>query len=344
MISRRSLLGGILAVPALHLPEIPHAPSTRPPASGETKAGRLCGIMALDDVMGRLHPGELICLAGRPCVGKTQLLLQLALQIRSSWQQNVLFVTLREPPEVVATLAPTEDRSYLRVNNEFCRDIWMHSPTSGREPHVCISRVSDVDLADLARIGLHMRNHHSWGCGLIIVDGWTSDPRVSRRDNDLRIFPTDLLAMNFLQPPAWNPALMTAQHVATLKRTAASSGIPIVVGIQSGWNDYLQQGPKPADLLDIRDPVASLATQTVWMHRPELYWRDARRHHLRGVTRLFAEQSPFGGPSPVKSTLRFRVRERHFLTVHNMGFLAARDYINSERPPEAIDAIPDDLG
>jgi hypothetical protein len=75
----------------------------------------------------------------------------------------------------------------------------------------------------------------------------------------------------------------------------------------------MQRGPTPADLLDVRDAVDAHATQTVWMHRPELYWKDAARHQLRGIVRLVGEKDRHDGAWPKPSLIRFDTTLRRFM-------------------------------
>jgi hypothetical protein len=89
-----------------------------------------------------------------------------------------------------------------------------------------------------------------------------------------------------------------------------------LVCIRTAWNLLMHRGPKPPDLLGIRDAVETLAAQTVWLHRPELYWKNAGRHHLKGITRLVGQKERFDGAWPMRTVMRYGPAGRDFVTAH----------------------------
>ena len=68
------------------------------------------GLKEFDSVCGPLGLGELVCVAGRSCMGKTVLLLDLALRIHRRYETNVVFATCRELPEDLIAKAPVAVR------------------------------------------------------------------------------------------------------------------------------------------------------------------------------------------------------------------------------------------
>ncbi|MBO4373900.1 MAG: DnaB-like helicase C-terminal domain-containing protein [Lachnospiraceae bacterium] len=56
----------------------------------------LTGFRDLDYLTGGLNPGELICLAGRPCMGKTAFVLRMLMDICMNGEKNCLYFSLAE--------------------------------------------------------------------------------------------------------------------------------------------------------------------------------------------------------------------------------------------------------
>jgi hypothetical protein len=83
---------------------------TIPPGIGARKTTGLAG---LDAVLGDLVPGARVCMAGRPCTGKTALLLDAAIRIHRRYATNVIFATAQEFPSEIIERAPLEARPAL---------------------------------------------------------------------------------------------------------------------------------------------------------------------------------------------------------------------------------------
>lgn len=71
------------------------------------------GLAGFDWTVVDLRPGEFYCVAGRPCTGKTQLLLDLALRVHRRYETNVVFATAQEFPEQIIARAPKSARACL---------------------------------------------------------------------------------------------------------------------------------------------------------------------------------------------------------------------------------------
>ena len=104
------------------------------------------GLPGFDAVIGHLGLGELHCITGRPCTGKTLLLLHIALGVHRRYETNVVFATAQEFPEQIIAMAPAAARSCLvelpslqlmRGELEFPPGPWtLHLPgrRTGRRP------------------------------------------------------------------------------------------------------------------------------------------------------------------------------------------------------------------
>ncbi len=121
---------------------------------------------------------------------------------------------------------------------------------------------------------------------------------------------------------------------------AGRAGIPVLLGIQTAANSKMHLGPKPDDLLELRSAVAAHSTQTVWLHRPELYWKHVRRLQLRGILRVVGERDRFDGAWPTRSLLRYDPEQHVFLSSLTWWGKPARAQCH---PPECAVALQDDL-
>src|ERR1700676_2423515 len=93
-LSRRALLGSALALPLVK----PAKTITE-----ESLSSRLyTSVPGFDYASGGIGPGEVVCVSGPPCTGKTLLLLDLAWRISMRYGANVLFYSVHQPSVYIA--------------------------------------------------------------------------------------------------------------------------------------------------------------------------------------------------------------------------------------------------
>jgi hypothetical protein len=139
-------------------------------------ARKMTGLAGLDAVLGDLVPGALVCMAGRPCVGKTALLLDAAIRIHRRYATNVVFATAQEFPSDIIERDPLAARptlmeipalDILRMRTLFPAD---------SAPKIFLVDMHDVGATWPHVIAHHLEVDHPAGCGLTIANGWTVYP------------------------------------------------------------------------------------------------------------------------------------------------------------------------
>jgi len=312
MITRREFVAGALAAPAL----CRSGRSAYGPQRVLEHPERIfSGIMALDDVMGPLCPGGLICVAARPCHGKTPLLLQVALNFCETRQQNVIFASLREPPASIAVCAPTGRQTHALYDQ--VPDLKLWSPEEfPASPRVFIVAAQTDNMHHVGRVSRYLQLMHPASCGLVVLDGWTSDPSEAAPVDWASLCARYGASVELQPAPDARPVLLRDAHLRMAQYMARMLKLPVLLGIRTAFNLQTHQGPKPSDLLSIRYAVEARAMQTVWLHRPELYWKNARRHDLKGITRLVGQRDRYDGARPMRSVMRYWPSHRAFVTAY----------------------------
>ena len=228
-------------------------------------ACKTTGLAGLDAVLGDLAPGALVCMAGRPCVGKTALLLDAAIRICRRYGTNVVFATAHEFPSEIIEKAPLAARpALMEIPALDVLRMRTHFPSDG-DPKIFL-----VDMHGVGATWPHVLAHqlqvdHPAGCGLLIADGWGIYP-----DRGTRI-EVELAGTRYIA--AWErPCLrLSAATLQAAGRHAERSRVAAVYGIGTAENDKQWSGPTFNDLMHLSSAVRASAAETVLVHRPELY-------------------------------------------------------------------------
>jgi hypothetical protein len=223
------------------------------------------GLKDFDSVLGTLGLGELHCIAGRPSVGKTLLLLEIALRIHRRYETNVVFATAREFPEQIMAKVPAAARDlFIELP---ARDILLEEVElpAGRGPCIYLVDAQGVGSTRPHYIAHRLNVEHSSRCDLLVSDGWTVYPdRVTTMERVLAGVPYRLNCER--------PALvLQAATLANAKKFAEASGVATIYGIRTAENGRPAGGPRIADLRQLRSAVSKHALRTGLVHRPELY-------------------------------------------------------------------------
>lgn len=268
------------------------------------------GLKEFDSVLGTLGLGELYCVAGRACMGKTALLLDLALRIHRRYETNVVFATARELPEdLIAKVSVAARhlfvelpaRALLREDVEF---------PAGRGPCIYLLDTQGVGPIRPHYIAHRLNVEHRSRCDLLVSDGWTvTVDRVTTVERAVAGVPYRL---NFERAAL----TLSAATLAQANPFAKASGVATIYGIGIKAHDDEGSGPRLEDLRRLRSTV-SKAARTVLLHRPELYLaHDEGREAVAGVIELVAAGE--GALGSRRSRLRYVAAKRRFGSVGRM--------------------------
>ena len=256
-------------------------------------------------MLGDLVPGALVCMAGRPCMGKTALLLDAAIRIHRRYATNVVFATAQELPSEIIERAPLEARAalveipaldILRMRTQFPAD---------SEPKIFLVDMHSVGSTWPHVIAHHLQVNHPAGCDLMIANGWTVYPdRVTQVE--VAIAGKRYIA-DFQRPSL----LLSAATFSAGCRYSWRSRVAALYGIRTAENNEQWAGPKFSDLLDLSSAAWKSAALTVLVHRPELYLASGpeseAKRGLIELTNVHADAS-----QSYRSELRYDEREQGF--------------------------------
>ena len=241
------------------------------------------GLKEFDAVSGSLGLGALVCVVGRPCHGKTVLLLDLAVRIHRRYETNVVFATARELPEDLLAKAPVAARHLfveLPVRDLLREDVEF---PAGRGPCVYLVDTQGVGPARPHYIAHRLNTEHRSRCDLLVSDGWTVT--VDRVTTVERAVAGVSYRLNFERAAL----TLSAATLVDAQRFAQGSGVATVYGIRSAAHDDEASGPGLEDLRRLRSTVSKAAARTVLLHRPELYLpHRGGREEVAGIVELAA--------------------------------------------------------
>lgn len=204
------------------------------------------GIDKLDTAAGGLHPGDLIIVAGRPSIGKTEFLLHLALHTADIGKTPVLIFSLESSAELLT-------KRLLGI-------------TSGVNTRLLDSgHLINDDESKLSRANELLSN-------LPIVIDDTPDTNINRIRDKARCFVTEresgIIAVDYLQlirvdsgAISWDETI--GKIVWELKEMATELNVPVIALSQVKRNADSRNGRKPqiSDLLpspEVVEPCADI--------------------------------------------------------------------------------------
>lgn len=263
------------------------------------------GLKEFDSVLGTLGLGELYCVAGRSCMGKTALLLDLALRIHRRYETNVVFATARELPEDLLAKVPPVSRHLfveLPVRDVLREDVEF---PAGRGPCIYLLDTQGVGPTRPHYIAHRLNAEHRSRCDLLVSDGWSVTP-------DRVTYTKRVLGDTEYRLDCERPArVLSASTLARAKRFAGASGVATIYGIRTAAHDDEEGGPVLEDLRRLRPAVSKHVLRTVLLHRPELYLSHGEgREEVAGKIELSAaEGDKVGSRSAV---LRYDAAKKRF--------------------------------
>ena len=297
---RRTLLKSALALPAAGVEVALSAGPANSVTAREEVETIHSGLAGLDFALGGIERGALIAVTGPPCAGKTLLLLELAARVSSRYRQNVAFYSAQEPAVYLAGKAAQRGDVTVAFGME---SLVGESAEPAGNAGPAILLMESTACAPGAAFGLakRLRESHTWGCALLIMDGFSSypesAPRVSEIDG-IQYFPAD----------RWAHDLLEAAAVLDTRRWAAVSGVPLVVGLTT------PSLVEPAGPSEAECALRVTADRYVVIHRPEIYRETAKKlSEERDVACLTGTSAQWWDTR--SSRLRFRSGDLTFETV-----------------------------
>jgi replicative DNA helicase len=266
-------------------------------------AGASSGFIDLDQMLGGLHPGELIVLAARPGMGKTALALNIAKTVAIDEHQPVLFVSLEmSSNELIDRLLCT----IAEVNGHHLRNGTLSKKDRERLVHM----VSTISKAPFFVDDSHSRS---------VLDIAAGARRVKRANNgQLALLVIDYLQL--IEPEnARDPRQeQVAKITRRLKGLARELEIPVLCLAQLNRQIEATKDNRPR-LAHLRESgaIEQDADVVLFVHREEYFETDeGERQNLEGKAELIVAKQRNGptGCVPVlwqKSYMRFLNMARH---------------------------------
>lgn len=265
------------------------------------------GLRGFDAVAGPLPPGAVCCVAGRPCVGKTSLLIDVALRVLQQQQTNVVFATAQQEAERILLRLPRGAMARFMPLPSIDRLFDAIEQFPEPEPHVYLLDVQDVGAVQAQCVAHRLKLASPAGCGLVVSDGWSVRPAAPTLIE--RVVDGHRYLLEWERPAR---RLRTAD-LAQARRDASASGIAMLYGVGTAAREDMDVGPQIDDLREIGALVRAGGIGAVLLHRPELYLgHDEGRREIEGLVTLC---SVTGGREPRRSVLRYEPDERGFVDV-----------------------------
>lgn len=224
------------------------------------RSGVETGLTGLDDLLGGLHPGELVVLAGRPSLGKTALMLNIACHAALDRQTRVAIFSLETTEQALVTRMLCAE---ARVDGHRLRTGFL-----GRDDWTKLLRA-------LGRIA---------GAPISIDDSSSLTPgqlhrRAKRRQQHKGL---DLICVDYLQ--LIDPGVKKSNRVEEityisnmLKATAKDLGVPVLALSQLSRAPEIRTSHRPR-LSDLRESgsIEQDADTVLFIYQPGMYRRGER--------------------------------------------------------------------
>lgn len=291
---RRTLLKSVLALPAI-APAISCASDL-----GTAWNALYTGLPGLDYALGGIRRGQLGCVVGPACMGKTLLLVELAARISRRYGGNVLFYSVQKPSVYLAKKLSLRGDAKVVFAEESLGEVGM--PTETPALHLLDSTAADLSRAfALAR---QLQHAHASGCALAILDGFhTCAPRVMRDNSG-----SGKLA--FLAE-RWPHQVLSNEILIQAQQFAEATSVPILMGVTTAslvdCEAIVESSPLESEIRIRTDRLLTL-------HRPTIYKETAAlRQEEKNLVRLTGTCPEWWDTRC--STLRFNARPLAFETV-----------------------------
>lgn len=212
------------------------------------------GFVDLDKAIGGFSPGELIVIGGRPSMGKTQLLVNLALTISKSIP--VQYFTFDLSPSMLAKR--------------------FFSTLSG----IAMSKILQLELteeekAKLAYLEIELKDHQIFlndSCNSSVTSMKTHCLQ-QMQEHGVRVIMIDYLQMMSTTRYRHNRELELSYIIRELKSFAKDQNVCVIASSQLSRALEFRSGSKKPQLSDLRDSgtIEQDADKVIFIYRPECY-------------------------------------------------------------------------
>jgi hypothetical protein len=218
------------------------------------------GLSGLDYPLGGLSAGELLCVTGPPCSGKTLLLLDLAARICGRYGKNVVFWSAHQPSVYLARKMAIKGATRVAFAEETDFVVeWDEGVGDSAGVVVAYSRSVKAERAhSLVEL---LTAEHPRGCAALVMDGWCTTPE--RRENiefvdGIAAFPAE----------RWPHTLLSVKDIHQAKLFAETNQLPVVMGVKTA---SLVDDEALANSFHLSAQLQVAADRLVSLYRPELY-------------------------------------------------------------------------
>ena len=248
---RRTLLQSALAlsVPAATTA----AESTRSHTVQYTPRTLYSGLPGFDYASGGVGAGEVVCLSGPSCMGKTLLLLDLASRICRRYGARVLFYSAHKPSVYIGKKAALKGGVPVWY--------WEDASSDRGGPTVCLLDSNTAIAESAFEIAVKLRGKSPSAALVLILDGWSTLPA---RSDGMKVI--DGIAS--YPAERWPHTLMSQDLIGRFSDFSIMTGMPVVLGVTTA---SLMDDEAIATSIALESGIASIANRCVKLHRSALY-------------------------------------------------------------------------
>lgn len=239
-------------------------------------SGASTGFNGLDRIIDGIHRGDILVIAGRPSMGKTDLALNIAQQFALESSSSVVYFSMRKAPDQVLRrlLAYESKVPSSRIIRGLLRDSDWPKLTRAvgalSEIPIFIDGSTRLTDADISLRVSKLKEAH--GLGLIVIDGIehvSSAQKHSTRSSEV------------------------GSIITMIKSIARDQKIPVVVTESTARERQLHRDkrPIPRDLDEWETLASDAANVVIFLYRDEVYNVDSPN---KGTTEVIVAKNDYG--------------------------------------------------
>lgn len=263
------------------------------------------GLADFDELFGGFGLGEFIVIGGRPGMGKTQLLIQLALEV--STENPVLYFTF--------------DLSLYQLSNKFMSAV----------SDISVDKLLFGDLTENDRVNLNQEAEKLKTNQLFLNDSCHSSISDLRSlvqqhiaANNVKVIIIDYIQMFSARRTRQNRDLEVAYITRELKNIAKDFNICVIASSQLSRSVEMRGGDKRPQLSDLRESgaIEQDADKVIFIYRPEYYGllQDESGYSTNGLVDIILEKNRNGKTGTIQlmrkpsftGFLKFEGHRNHF--------------------------------
>jgi hypothetical protein len=223
------------------------------------------GLPGLDYALDGILPGELSCITGPSCMGKTLLLLDLAARIVARYGRNVVFYSAHQPSVYLSRKLATRGGPEIAFAG-VRYSVDQYDQAIGSSASIILFDARSDDEPRALEFACTLVSEHPGGCAAVIMDGWSTyqPPLVNKQ----------LLYEDGAFPAErWSNGLLSIQTLDNVKRFGANLGIPVVIGVTTV---SLMDEEAQAQSVGLESELRIRADRLLSLLRPEIYRETAQ--------------------------------------------------------------------